>query len=170
MFSVAQHDTRLPTPPHTASNELQVEEAIFLALMRLREKMGFKAARHSPRNKTGDDYGNPIAPARTSQYNKGGAGGPNIGKYTQQLWKSLGEPSPHSSSPRANPRRGEAAGAGDEHAAISQAGWETRGGNQFWGAGTRLGAFSDTLSAGESALSPAVFDLEGGRRAEVGGN
>lgn len=143
----------IPPPP-------QVEEAIFLGIMRLREKMGLKPSQRSVRGKnaSGDDYGNPAT------QNKGGHH--NIGKYTHDLWESLGGSTPVNATPG---RLSSGGGMADENMTRCPRGGEGRRGSQFWGAGGRLVAFTDTLSAGESALSPAVFDAESGRRAEVRG-
>lgn len=119
---------------------LQVEEALVLALMRLREKMGLKPSR---RNRASASEGSGKPSHRSNA---------DIGRYTQDLWKSLGAPEPE-------------AGDGREDAR----GPVEADNNPYWGrdARARLVAFAETLRAGESALSPAVFDAEGGRRAQV---
>lgn len=78
----------------------------------------------------------------------------NLGSYTRSLWSSLGE-------------AGDAEGDDRERGRL---GSEPVSASGYWHneeTSARLVAFADTLRAGESALSPAVFDAEGGRRSEV---
>lgn len=141
--------------------------------MRLREKMGLKSNPRSRFSNASDDFGNLIV-KRGLNGSKKANGHRNIGRYTQELWESLGERIPDKSNATANlhPR----AGVGVDTASSNQpsGGSRREGGSQYWGTRegegfptARLVAFADTLRSGESALSPAVFDAEGGRRAEV---
>lgn len=115
--------------------------------MRLREKFGVKPSRsggssNNISKRSGGKDSNPIG------------GAEDLGTLTRSLWSALG-------------KTGDFAGSGgggkklDGQASVARGYWgdeETR---------SRLIAFADTLRAGESALSPAVFDAGGGRRSEV---
>lgn len=115
----------------------QVEQAIFLGIMRLREKMGVKSS----------SQGSSGGGVASKDRNRGAN---NLGSYTRTLWRTVGATSDTESGQRAS---------ADEAS-----------GERYWGGSenrARLLAFVETLRAGESALSPAVFDAESGRRAEV---
>lgn len=92
-----------------------------------------------------------LKPSRGSRATASNTGGnpsnrTNAGRSTQTFWKSVGEGGDHRE-------------AGNSRSAHSP----------FWGGDPRprLIAFAETIRLGESALSPAVFDPEGGRRAKV---
>ena len=132
-----------PLPPPSLHPE-QVEQALVLALMRLREKVG---ARSTP---------------GTSAKDRKKRG--NLGEYTRTLWSSLGEGGGTDAGHRGAGGDGESSvGPGVRYA--SGTGGEGGGGSKE--TRSRLLAFAGTLASGESALSPGVFDVEGVRRAEV---
>lgn len=134
----------------------QVEQAIFLSLMRLREKFGVKQSRssNSTSNSSSNSSGGGGGGGRAGAKNGNHINAENLGSYTRSLWSSLGEAGDADSDERERKRLGSepASASGYWHNE------ETR---------VRLVAFADTLRAGESALNPAVFDAGGGRRSEV---
>lgn len=163
----SQTTVQPPPPPlkkntHTHSSP-QVEQAIFLSLMRLREKMG--AAKPVPgRVITTMETAELVQDSRRARRDE------NIGDYTRTLWSSLGA---------GNASAAAAAAAADQQGgerSVGARGVAREGGGgvagRRWAGKTnnnqaRLLAFLETLAAGESALSPGVFEVGGARRAEV---
>lgn len=147
----------------------QVEQAVFLSLMRLREKMGAVKTLPSAATVSGHDKRATTASALLKDSRRARRDG-NIGDYTRNLWSSLGAgdtAASYADQPAARGFAGARGGAGD--------GIDVRpgGGQGLYWAGiensnhVRLVTFAETIAAGESALSPGVFEVGGGRRAEV---
>lgn len=177
-------DPPLPLPDtHTHAPPLpgaQVEQAIFLSLMRLREKTGAVKSLSGGSVSGGNGDGHKTA-ALVKDSRRGRRDG-NIGDYTRALWSSLGAgdaaataaataaAGQQTSSSAASGGAGARGGAGDDIDA--RPGGPGGGGGRYWAGKEnsnhlRLLAFTETLAAGESALSPGVFEVGGDRRAEV---
>lgn len=137
---LAKHDNEYGSAPPPSPHSPKVDEAFVLCLMRLREKMGLKPSRRN-HGASNDHAAKPSTRANA-----------DTGGYSDFLWKSLGE-----TAHGAAEEGGEGSGRG------------TR--SPYWGGDVRarLAAYADTIRAGESALSPAVFSAEGSTRAEVRG-
>lgn len=157
-----------------------MEQSIFLALMRLREKMGAEGPLPGGlTNGNGNDGGGGgggggkttlVKDSRRSR------GGNNIGDYTRTLWNSLG--AGDNAAAAASAATDQHSGGGVGRGGTGHGG-EARSSSGGGGEGrrylvesansnrTRLLAFAETLAAGESALSPGVFEVGGGQRAEV---
>lgn len=136
--------------------DLQVEQAIFLGLMRMREKIAraFPSSSSSQLS-SGRRRSATNAIAGIAEDGGGRTGERrNVGTYTRSFWKSLG-----AGGAKGGQGQGSSGGQG---AALGQIYWGGDGNHR-----PRVVAFAETLRAGESALSPEVFDVTGGRRAEV---
>lgn len=93
----------------------------------------------------------------------------NIGDYTRTLWSSLGAGNAAAAAAAATADRlgGDRSGGGGARGVAREVAgrrWAGKRDNNQ----ARLLAFLETLAAGESALSPGVFEVGGARRAEVG--
>lgn len=154
--------------------------------MRLREKMGAKEQQQAlpgdsgvtgnsgSGRRSGD---NTVALAKDGRRGRRDNG--NIGDYTRTLWSSLGAAA-GDAAPTAGASGASGVAGGGGMAAAEDVGTRSGGGNGrtgirglYWvgeevSNQSRLVAFTETLAAGESALSPGVFEVGGGRRAEVG--
>lgn len=159
-----------------------MEQAIFLSLMRLREKMSAVKALPSGASGNGDGGDKTSSTALLKDSSRRGRRDGNLGDYTRTLWSSLGGDTAASAdqqtgSGSAAAAGGAAGGVGGARGGGAGDGIDVRPGGRggqrlYWAGGensnhVRLVAFAETLAAGESALSPGVFEVEGGRRAEV---
>ncbi|CBN77551.1 similarities to vacuolar protein sorting-associated protein [Ectocarpus siliculosus] len=146
--------------------------------MRLREKMG--AEEPLPGGLTngndGGGGGGGGGKPRLVKDSRRSRGGNNIGDYTRTLWNSLG--AGDNAAAAASAATDQHSGGGVGRGGTGDGG-EARSSSGGGGDGrrylvesaninrTRLLAFAETLAAGESALSPGVFEVGGGQRAEV---
>lgn len=140
--------------------------------MRLREKMG--AEEPLPGGLTNGNNNNGGGGGKTTRLVKDSRrsrGGNNLGDYTRTLWNSLGAGDNAATATDQHSAGGVGRGAtGDGGEARSGSGGIGGDGRLVESANsnrTRLLAFAETLAAGESALSPGVFEVGGGQRAEV---
>lgn len=150
--------------------------------MRLREKMGAVKSLSGGRSGAASDG---EKTALVTDSSRRGRRDGNIGDYTRTLWSSLGAgDAAAAAAANAAAADQQGGGGGNVRGGAVGGGVDNRpggagggrggggGGGRYWAGREnsnhlRLLAFTETLAAGESALSPGVFEVGGGRRAEV---